>query len=96
MAVGQNGLRKKAEKIDCFLFADVYNSQLARSGVRVYLKAAKLLLFYIDFPDSFYENAVLCSLEGYPSGQRGQTVNLLFLTSEVRILLPPPFILSPK
>ena len=28
---------------------------------------------------------------GYSSGQRGQTVNLLAMPSEVRILLPPPF-----
>lgn len=28
--------------------------------------------------------------EGYPSGQRGQTVNLLALPSQVRILPPPP------
>ena len=28
--------------------------------------------------------------EGYPSGQRGQTVNLLSTTSMVRIHLPPP------
>ncbi len=32
------------------------------------------------------------SVEGYPSGQRGQTVNLLAQPSEVRILLPPPLI----
>ncbi len=29
-------------------------------------------------------------MEGYPSGQRGQTVNLLATPSKVRILLPPP------
>ena len=28
-------------------------------------------------------------LEGYSSGQRGQTVNLLALPSQVRILPPP-------
>jgi hypothetical protein len=28
--------------------------------------------------------------EGYPSGQRGQTVNLLAAPTEVRILPPPP------
>ena len=32
----------------------------------------------------------LVFLEGFPSGQRGQTVNLLVLPSEVRILPPPP------
>ena len=30
-------------------------------------------------------------MEGYPSGQRGQTVNLLATPSKVRILLPPPY-----
>ena len=30
-------------------------------------------------------------LEGFPSGQRDQTVNLTALPSKVRILLPPPF-----
>ena len=30
-------------------------------------------------------------MEGYSSGQRGQTVNLLAKPSEVRILPPPPF-----
>ena len=29
-------------------------------------------------------------LEGYPSGQRDQTVNLTALPPKVRILLPPP------
>ncbi len=31
-------------------------------------------------------------LEGFPSGQRGQTVNLLAQPSEVRILPPPPYL----
>ncbi len=30
-------------------------------------------------------------VEGFPSGQREQTVNLPSSTSKVRILLPPPF-----
>ena len=33
-------------------------------------------------------------LEGFPSGQRDQTVNLTSKTSEVRILPPPPFKLA--
>jgi hypothetical protein len=33
-------------------------------------------------------------VEGYPSGQRGQTVNLLASPTEVQILPPPPF--SPR
>ena len=32
----------------------------------------------------------ISSMEEFPSGQRGQTVNLLSKTSKVRILLPPP------
>ena len=32
-----------------------------------------------------------CSVEGFPSGQRGRTVNPLAPPSKVRILLPPPF-----
>ena len=35
---------------------------------------------------------ILGLLEGYSSGQRGQTVNLLAMPSEVRILPPPPLI----
>lgn len=31
-------------------------------------------------------------VEGFPSGQRDQTVNLTVLPSEVRILPPPPFV----
>ena len=31
-------------------------------------------------------------MEGYPSGQRGQTVNLLAAPTEVQILPPPPLI----
>ena len=30
--------------------------------------------------------------EGFPSGQRGQTVNLLSVTSMVQIHLPPPIL----
>ncbi len=32
--------------------------------------------------------------EGFPSGQRDQTVNLTAPPSKVRILLPPPFALT--
>ena len=38
------------------------------------------------------QNTRLDFWEGFPSGQRGQTVNLLVLPSEVRILPPPPLI----
>ncbi len=38
-----------------------------------------------------FESAVKVNyMEGFPSGQRGQTVNLLSVTSVVRIHPPPP------
>ena len=37
-----------------------------------------------------YTNLVRSNMEGFPSGQRGQTVNLLLSASMVRIHLPPP------
>ena len=39
---------------------------------------------------SLRESSALINPEGFPSGQRGQTVNLLRLASMVRIHLPPP------
>ena len=33
-------------------------------------------------------------MAGFPSGQRGQTVNLLAQPSKVRILLPPPLLIT--
>ena len=47
----------------------------------------------VDIFFSFVENATFI-LEGYPSGQREQTVNLPALPSQVRILPPPFFLLS--
>ena len=52
-----------------------------------------------DFAGMFALGGTHCSAhymwcdvpEGYSSGQRGQTVNLLAMPSEVRILPPPPF-----
>jgi hypothetical protein len=37
-------------------------------------------------------NTVVVVEEGFPSGQREQTVNLPALPSKVRILPPPPFL----
>src|SRR5918912_1039895 len=42
-----------------------------------------------DICHIFQDNARFRS-EGFPSGQRGQTVNLLAQPSKVRILPPPP------
>ena len=50
---------------------------ISRSGVRVRLPAPKARLTQVDMGD-------------FPSGQRGQTVNLLAMPSVVRIHHPPP------
>ena len=44
----------------------------------------------LDMQADAGKNMRLDIAEGFPSGQRGQTVNLLAQPSEVRILLPPP------
>ena len=44
----------------------------------------------VDSRVALAQNTRLDFWEGFPSGQRGQTVNLLVLPSEVRILPPPP------
>ena len=54
---------------------------ISRSGVRVRLPAP-----------SFRFSAQV-NMGEFPSGQRGQTVNLLSVTSVVRIHLPPPYCL---
>ena len=57
-----------------------------RIGVRTALRRRKA----VDTPGVCQDNSRLLSAEGYPSGQRGQTVNLLAMPSKVRILPPPP------
>ncbi len=49
--------------------------------------ARKLIQF--DIHIAGWHNRGFC-LEGFPSGQRDQTVNLTVLPSKVRILPPPP------
>src|SRR5699024_12650766 len=44
----------------------------------------------VDIARAKAKNAPFNTVEGYPSGQREQTVNLSAQPSEVRILLPPP------
>ena len=44
----------------------------------------------IDTSEKISENYLLGLEEGFPSGQRDQTVNLTAQPSEVRILPPPP------
>ena len=45
----------------------------------------------VDGQLCFEHNRLLTRLEGFPSGQRDQTVNLTAQPSKVRILPPPPF-----
>ena len=45
--------------------------------------------FNVDSVSTLIQNSAL-RLEGFPSGQRDQTVNLTAPPSEVRILPPPP------
>ena len=63
-------------------------SPYARRGKR-HIQAEKQGVI-IDTQMCLNENGRLDFLEGFPSGQRGQTVNLLAQPSEVQILPPPP------
>ncbi len=60
-------------------------------------KNRRTVIFYCQMPHQGVHKASgsdsmrLALGEGFPSGQRDQTVNLTALPSKVRILLPPPF-----
>ncbi len=60
-------------------------------------KNRRTVIFYCQKPHQGVHKASgsdsmrLALGEGFPSGQRDQTVNLTALPSKVRILLPPPF-----
>ena len=53
---------------------------------RDYASTSKICLTFVEVAFKITGS----ELEGYPSGQRDQTVNLTALPSKVRILLPPP------
>ena len=57
---------------------------------KLYVRAKLLIMRVLTVVVDYSRMAGLDFLEGYPSGQRGQTVNLLAQPSEVRILPPPP------
>ena len=67
---------RKAPEINTLKFQPTF--VISRSGVRVRLPAPLLTA-----------NSEV-NMGEFPSGQRGQTVNLLSMTSVVRIHLPPP------
>jgi hypothetical protein len=52
---------------------------------------ASYMLIKFDIQVTDWHNCGFC-LEGFPSGQRDQTVNLTVLPSKVRILPPPPIV----
>ena len=62
-----------------------YNTGLSKAGVA---QQAEQLICNQQVAGS---SPITSSGERFPSGQRGQTVNLLSQTSEVRILPSPPF-----
>ena len=62
-----------------------------KKHARSYLTKAADVLYYITCAGQKARDT-----EGFPSGQRGQTVNLLSVTSMVRIHLPPPINLYEK
>ena len=65
-------------------------------------KNRRTVIFYCQMPHQGVHKASgsdsmrLALGEGFPSGQRDQTVNLTALPSKVRILLPPPFLKCDK
>lgn len=77
----------KAEKVLDKLHKDMYTNACECAGVAQsveQLTCNQQVVGSIPIASSIF-------LEGFPSGQREQTVNLPSSTSKVRILLPPPF-----
>ena len=60
-------------------------------SVRHDVPAAVVSRYAFDTREKIQDNTRFRS-EGFPSGQRGQTVNLLAQPSKVRILPPPPLL----
>ena len=72
---------------------------MGSSPIRVALRSITLLLVIWDLSSAGRASALQAEghrfepyrshMDGFPSGQRGQTVNLLAMPSKVRILLHP-------
>ena len=75
-AIFQHALKKVYVKK--YISKNLYSKSLYR----------KLLKKVLAFPHKFLYNDTRF-MDGFPSGQRGQTVNLLATPSKVRILLHP-------
>ena len=74
-----------------------YNLLISLNFEQVVSKNRRTVIFYCQMAHQGVHKASgsdsmrLALGEGFPSGQRDQTVNLTALPSKVRILLPPPF-----
>ena len=80
-------LHYRVEKVLDKLHKNMYNNMCKCAGVAQsveQLTCNQQVVGSIPIASSIF-------LEGFPSGQREQTVNLPSSTSKVRILLPPPF-----
>ena len=81
--------RCKTEKVLDKLYKDMYTNACECAGVA---QSVEQLTCNQQVVGSIPIASSILFMEGFPSGQREQTVNLPSSTSKVRILLPPPFI----
>ena len=82
-------LHYRVEKVLDKLHKNMYNNMCKCAGVA---QSVEQLTCNQQVVGSIPIASSILFLEGFPSGQREQTVNLPSSTSKVRILLPPPFI----
>ena len=81
--------RCKTEKVLDKLYKDMYTNACECAGVA---QSVEQLTCNQQVVGSIPIASSILFMEGFPSGQREQTVNLPSSTSKVRILLPPPSI----
>ena len=79
----------RVEKVLDKLHKNMYNNMCKCAGVA---QSVEQLTCNQQVVGSIPIASSILFMEGFPSGQREQTVNLPSSTSKVRILLPPPFI----
>ena len=79
----------RVEKVLDKLHKNMYNNMCKCAGVA---QSVEQLTCNQQVVGSIPIASSILFMEGFPSGQREQTVNLPSSTSKVRILLPPPSI----
>ena len=79
----------RVEKVLDKLHKNMYNNKCKCAGVA---QSVEQLTCNQQVVGSIPIASSILFMEGFPSGQREQTVNLPSSTSKVRILLPPPSI----